>query len=112
MGCFYAGMIPTARFFHVCFLKMKWLAAVAAFALANSQPVPSPVDTVWPFHGTSGAGGLGGWASSEVPIGASVPFGGLRLGPDTTVCWGGADWWWKFNHVRHTPKWGPTNTRP
>jgi putative alpha-1,2-mannosidase len=91
---------------------MKWLAAVA-FTLANSQPVPSPVDSVWPFHGTSGAGGLGGWASSEVPIGASVPFGGLRLGPDTTVCWGGADWWWKFNHgCLRTHHMGPHNQRP
>ena len=57
-----------------------------------------PASEVWLFHGSSGANGLGGWASSEVPVGAHLPFGGMRLGPDTTVCWEGLDFWWLYNH--------------
>ena len=64
----------------------------------SAQPAGPGSSYVWPFHGSGGGAGLGGWASSEVPVGAGVPRGAMRLGPDTTTCWGGADWWWEYNH--------------
>lgn len=75
------------------------LFPLLAFALTevSSLSVP-PSSLVWPFHGTSGANGVGGWASSEVPLGAQLPFSSMRLGPDTSVCWEGIDWWLIYNH--------------
>jgi putative alpha-1,2-mannosidase len=64
----------------------------------NGNNVTDPVSLVDIFHGSSGAGGIGGWASSEVPVGASIPFGLMKLGPDSTVCWLGIDFWWPYNH--------------
>jgi hypothetical protein len=54
------------------------LAAAVAFAAA--QPPPPATSLVWPLHGSDGAGGIGGWASSEIPVGAQLPFCVLRLG--------------------------------
>lgn len=66
---------------------------------ALAAPAPQPVtQLVWPFHGSDGAGGVGGWATSEVPVGAHAPRGVMRLGPDTTVCWDDMDWWFPYNH--------------
>jgi putative alpha-1,2-mannosidase len=67
-------------------------------APGSAAPAPAPVTLAWPLHGSEGAAGVGGWASSEVPVGAHWPFGGMRLGPDTTVGWAGGDWWALFNH--------------
>jgi putative alpha-1,2-mannosidase len=67
-------------------------------AYGFSHSLSDPVTQVDVFHGTSGANGIGGWGSSEVPIGASVPFGLIKLGPDSTVCWEGIDFWWEYNH--------------
>ena len=82
--------------------KLSAALPVAALALAASSgfgALAQPLTQyVWPLHGSSGAGGIGGWGSSEVPVGASVPFGLMRVGPDTTVCWEGLDWWWTYNH--------------
>ena len=77
---------------------MRLAAAAAALAAAVAQPAGPGSPYVWLLHGSGGGGGLGGWASSEVPVGASVPGGLLRLGPDTTTCWEGGDYWWYFNH--------------
>ena len=77
---------------------MLKLAAAAAVAAAVAQPAGPGSPYVWLLHGSGGGGGIGGWASSEVPVGASVPGGLLRLGPDTTTCWEGGDYWWYFNH--------------
>lgn len=57
-----------------------------------------PIPFVNLFHGSAGAGGVGGWASSEVPVAANFPFGAMRLGADTTVCYEGLDFWWIYNH--------------
>ena len=69
------------------------------FALSTfGAPSPPPVTLAWPLHGSEGAAGVGGWASSEVPVGAHWPFGGMRLGADTTVGWGGGDLWVPWPH--------------
>ena len=94
----YTGVCPQGS--SDCFTTAAPIApaAVSSSARLPAPPAAPPQALVWPFHGTSGANGLGGWASSEVPIGAHLPFGGMRLGPDTTVCWEGVDWWWRYNH--------------
>ena len=71
---------------------------VCAAAAARAAPSPPPASLAWPLHGSEGAAGVGGWASSEVPVGAHWPFGAMRLGPDTSVCWAGGDWWFPYNH--------------
>lgn len=78
--------------------RLLQLALLLAARCASSQPAPPPETLVWPLHGTSGDNGVGGWASSEVPTGAQAPFGSMRLGPDTTVCWAGVDWFFPYNH--------------
>ena len=75
--------------------RTRWLLL---FISGVSSLTDDPVTLVDVFHGTSGANGVGGWASSEVPIGASIPFGMMKLGPDSTVCWEGVDFWWTYNH--------------
>ena len=80
---------------------MTLIRCAASFlftASVLSEPAAPPITLAWPLHGSEGANGVGGWASSEVPVGAQFPFGNMRLGPDTTVGWGGGDFWWPFNH--------------
>ena len=74
------------------------LLAACAAAAALAAPAPPPATLAWPLHGSEGDAGVGGWASSEVPVGAHWPFGSMRLGADTSVCWGGGDWWFVPNH--------------
>ena len=77
----------------------------AMLALAGAQPAPAPVSSnVWPFHGSEGAGGIGGWADSEVPVGVQMPYGVMRLGTDTTVCLGEEiDFNFPYNHYGPSP---------
>ena len=46
--------------------------ALALFFAASAlcAPAPPPITLAWPLHGSEGANGVGGWASSEVPVGA------------------------------------------
>ena len=75
------------------FLSFSLCAAVAL-----AQPAGPGSSYVWPFHGSGGGAGLGGWGNSEVPVAAGTPMGSMRLGPDTTTCWEGGDYWWLYNH--------------
>lgn len=70
-------------------MKAVTLAFVAAAATA------ALVDYVNPFIGTAGCNGLGGWGNGNVGPQAMVPFGALRLGPDTN----GPIWlkWFHYN---------------
>ena len=79
---------------HLCVVGGALLHAASVL----SAPSPPPVTLAWPLHGSEGAGGVGGWSSSEVPVGAQWPFGNMRLGPDSTVGWEGGDFWFPFNH--------------
>jgi len=72
--------------------------AAALLALASAAPSPPPASLAWPLHGSEGAAGVGGWSSSEVPVGAHWPFGAMRLGADTSVCWADGDFWFPPNH--------------
>ena len=74
------------------------LLALSQAPAAAAAPAPPPASLAWPLHGSEGDAGVGGWASSEVPVGAHWPFGAMRLGADTSVCWAGGDWWLPFNH--------------
>ena len=80
-------------------MSLRSLFSVSALSIhVLCAPSPPGVDLAWPLHGSEGAAGVGGGASSEDPVGAHVPFGMMRLGPDTTVGWAGGDWWAPFNH--------------
>jgi putative alpha-1,2-mannosidase len=71
---------------------MKSLALATSLAAAAAARLSETVDT------RIGAGGVGYGAGSINP-GAQVPFGAMRLGPDTTwmdPTWG--NWWLGFQH--------------
>ena len=85
-------MVARHRLWHVS--RAATLLASAVVTFVTAQPAPQPLTSlVWPLHGSDGANGVGGWASSEVPVGAHLPYGALRLGPDTSVCWEDGDWY-------------------
>jgi putative alpha-1,2-mannosidase len=67
-------------------------AAASAGAVASQQPLHAIVNT------TIGTGGVG-YGCGSVPIGPQVPFGAMRLGPDTTeVLPVVGELWLRFEH--------------
>jgi len=78
------------------------LFLVALLFLVGAQAVPYPVDRVDPRIGT----GSRIWGIGHNNPGAQVPFGALRLGPDTSR----GEFWWVVEHYSGY-YWGDTHIR-